>query len=543
MSRNFLGAVLIVASSCWVAGCGSNGVSTGSGGGSNPNPTSSFAFYASGLEGLNGGPNFYAVAGSVAIDSMGNVVSGEEDYNDGLANAGGSITAADISITGGTLTTNSTTGQGTLTLKTSDNNLGSSGTETFAVRFANSKHALITQFDGSATSSGSLDLQTLPNTLSGGFSFNFTGFDSSFDPLAIGGVFSVSGTSISSGEFDFNDAANGVAILANAFTGTISAADSFGRGTITPSNSSGLPAKIIYYTIGPEAIRIIDMDTTDLLIGSAFGQGSGSFTNSSLGTSVFGIEGNPQGFLFAAAGRFSTTPGSSSFTGVGDNDEEGTVISAASIAGTYSISANGYGSMTFSTPLGDISLFGVYMTDPKLNLNDPNNTTTGVGGALVVDLDGTIPAGIGVLVPQTDSATASFAGNYAFGGQDFFSASGGGAGEFDFVGQGAVTSGALSGTGDLNDPFGGFSTTSAADTGVSFSGTAIADGVNPGRYIMNPMAIQLSGGTPNDFIVVVYQANGGQLFWVNEDTSSLWLGPLEQQPANASFPAVKTARH
>lgn len=538
MKRTLLTAVLLLAGSFWLAGCGSSGVSTGGGGGSNPNPTSSFAFYASGIEGIDAGPNFYAVAGSVSIDtSTGNVVDGEEDYNDAVG-----ITATDITISSGTLTISSTTGQGTLTIKTNDGNLGSNGTETFAVQFVNSKHALMTQFDGSATSSGSLDLQTLPGTPSGGFSFSFTGADNLGNALAIGGVFSASGTNISSGEFDFND--GGSVGTAQAFSGSISSVDSFGRGTITPSGTTGLPSKIIYYIIGPEAIRIIDMDTTDVLIGSAFGQGSGGFAASSVGTSVFGIEGNPLGALYAAAGRFSTTPTVSpaTFTGVGDNDEQGTVISAASIAGTYAINANGYGGAAFTTPLGDISLLGIYMTDPKLNLNDPNNTTTGLGGAVIVDLDGSIPAGVGVLVPQSDSATASFAGNYAFGGQDFFSTSTG-AGEFDFLGQGSVASGALSGKGDLNDPFGGFSTTSAADTGVSFSGTATADGVNPGRYTMSPVNIQLSGGTPNDFTVVVYQAYGGQLFWVNEDTTSLWLGPLEQQPSSPSFPSVKTARH
>jgi hypothetical protein len=512
MNSKFLWSVLVCLPLLSIAGCGSSGVSTGSGGGSNPNPMSSFAFYVSGLETTNGGPNFYALAGSVSINTgTGNVVRGEQDYNDAVG-----ITAANSTISGGTLTVNSTTGLGTLTLKTSDGTLGVSGTETFSVQFVNSNHALITQFDGSATSSGSFDLQTLPSTLSGGFSFTLTGFDNVGNAVAVGGI-AVLGTSFSTGT-------------------TISAPDSFGRGTVT---NTGIATKIIYYTIGPEAIRMIDMDTTDLLIGSAFGQGSGNFTASSLGTSVFGIEGNPVGILYAAAGRFSTTPTAApaTFTGVGDDDEQGTVASGASIAGNYTIDGNGYGSITFTTALGDISQLGIYMTDPKLNLNDPNNTTTGLGGAVIVDLDGAIPAGTGVLVLQTDSATTSFAGNYAFGAQDAF----GTGAEFDFVGQGSVTNLALSGTGDLSDPFGGFSST-AADTGVAFSGTATPDGVNPGRYTMNPTVIQLSGGTPNDCTVAAYQASGGQLFWVNEDTDSLWLGPLEQQPASPTFPSVKT-RH
>ena len=62
---------------------------------------------------------------------------------------------------------------------------------------------------------------------------------------------------------------------------------------------------------------------------------------------------------------------------------------------------------------------GIYMTDPNLNLIDPNNTTSGLGGALVADLDSSLN-GTGVLIPQTDTATDSFAGNYAFGAQGYY---------------------------------------------------------------------------------------------------------------------------
>jgi hypothetical protein len=54
------------------------------------------------------------------------------------------------------------------------------------------------------------------------------------------------------------------------------------------------------------------------------------------------------------------------------------------------------------------------MTDPNLNLDDPNNTAGG-GGALVLDLDGNLglESVTGVLIPQTGTTTASFTGNYA----------------------------------------------------------------------------------------------------------------------------------
>ena len=89
------------------------------------------------------------------------------------------------------------------------------------------------------------------------------------------------------------------------------------------------------------------------------------------------------------------------------------------------------------------------MTDPNLNLTDPNNTTSGLGGALIADMDVPLAGGTGVLIPQTDTSSASFTGNYAFGSQvinDFCC-------EFDFVGQGSVTGGMFAGTGLVSDPF------------------------------------------------------------------------------------------
>jgi hypothetical protein len=83
------------------------------------------------------------------------------------------------------------TGQGTLTLITDNPNVGTNGTETFAVQFVNTDHTLIMQFDGTATSSGSINLQTLPSTLSGGYAFTISGVDPGYNPIAIGGVFSI----------------------------------------------------------------------------------------------------------------------------------------------------------------------------------------------------------------------------------------------------------------------------------------------------------------------------------------------------------------
>ena len=515
--------------------------------------SSNYSFYLSGMESVNGGPNFYALAGSVTIDANGNVVTGEQDYNDGTG-----YTFPGDTISGGTLTwVDAATGQGTLTLITGNTSLGASGVETLGVQFVNTNHALIVQFDGSATSSGSMDLQTLSSTLNdGNYAFTLSGVDATYYPVVFGGVFqiSASGTALQ-GVFDANDA--GVVKTEQPFSATISTADGFGRGTITVANGN-IATTVIYYIIGPEAIRIIDMDATDSGVGSAFGQGTGTFSSTSLVSSVFGVESNSFAPSYAAAGMFTTDGAGNISTGVADDNEEGTIYSDKSISGTYAIPAsstvcgsgysgtayNGYGCLTITSGnLGHVSALGIYMTDPTLNLLDPNNTASGLGGALMADLDtSTVVAlvGTGVLIPQTDTATTDFTGNYAFGAQTYFPCTISGTlvvCEFDFVGQGSVTSLALSGTGLVSDPYSFFSST-ATDTGVGFSGTAVADTNNPGRYTITPA---ITVGAPVDFNVVIYQASGGQLLWLDEDSNDLFLGSLQQQGSLTGLPAAKKA--
>jgi hypothetical protein len=512
------------------------------------NTALNFSFYLSGLESVNG-PGFYALAGAVTLDGNGNVLGGEQDYNDGDGLT--SPEPSPDSILPGTsaLTVDPVTGQGTLTLTTNNSNLGASGVETLAVQFVNANHALIVQFDGSATSSGSMDLQTLSSALNdGNYAFTLSGTDPALESIVFGGVFSISnsGTALT-GTFDVDDAAaTTTPTLGIAFNGTITAPDAFGRGTIS---SAALGVTLNYYVVGPEAIRIIDVDSADSGIGSVFGQGSGTFDNTSLGNSVFGVESNSMGNLYAAAGMFTTNADSGTFTGIADDDEydNDTIVPAAAVSGNYAVATTGYGNLTITAgDLGDVSVLGIYMTDPLLNLNDPNNTTSGLGGALIADLDAANASGglngTGVLIPQTDTSTASFAGSYAFGVQAYNNPRGPNLGwEFDFIGQGSVGGGVFSGaTGLLSDPFFIFNPTGQDGTDTAkFTGTAVPDPAHPGRYTMK-LAVAVVAD-PGNFTTVIYQAAGGQLFWldVQESDLGMFLGALEQQGSLSALPAAR----
>jgi hypothetical protein len=110
------------------------------------------------------------------------------------------------------------------------------------------------------------------------------------------------------------------------------------------------------------------------------------------------------------------------------------------------------------------------------------------------------------------------------------------------VGQGSVNSGAFSdATGLVSDPFFIFNTTPPDGTDTAkFSGTASPDPVNAGRYTIK---LDVTLTADPDFNVVIYQASGGQLFWLDEEENddSVFLGSLQQQGSLIGLPAAQGA--
>jgi len=520
--------------------------------------SNNYVFYASGWDSnsVNGGPNYYAIVGVVTIDGDGNVLGGEQNYNDafGVTSGNGTGTPDAISAANGALVTDPNTGIGALTLATNNSLVGNNGVETFAVQFVNSNHALITEFDSAATSSGSLDLQTATNA-PGNFAFTLSGVDAAnYASVAYGGVFSISNGQLS-GTIDVNDA--GTVVIGSALSATSSSPDAFGAGTITgvTDPATGMALTLNYFVVGPEVVRIIDVDAASAAVGSAYGQGTASFTNASLGSSIFGLLGQ-WSMEYGALGQFTTDGAGTVTSGVGEDNEQGSLTALATpIAGGYSIDSVGYGSMgitssvTSSGCLQSVCNLQIYMTDPALNLSDPNNSGGSVGGALLLDVDTGLPGGTGFVIPQTDTTTASFTGNYALAWQDFD-----GAGpttscigcETDMLALGSVSSLALNATWVAdNDPFGEWTGISGNSIGDSLSSTVQTDTVNPGRYSMqtlntiaNPLTGTIEGATV-DLDADIFQASGGQLYWLEMDNFALFFGPIEQQGSLASMPALK----
>jgi hypothetical protein len=496
-----------------------------------------FSFYATGvtMDVLNGLTDIdpYSIAGvvSIATDGSGTVVGGEQDFGDADR-----IAATGDTITSGSLVMNADgSGNGTLTLNTNDPNVGVSGTETFAVAFSNVDHALITQFDGTSTSNGSMDLQMSTATPFGAFSFVTWGIESAGLPFTEGGVFTVDASGNVTGKVDKNDAGQtitpGVAIPAGT---ALTTPDFFGRGALNPG--LGFEVSVHYYVVSPKVIRIIDIDQGDAAVGSAYSQGAApNFSNSSIGASVFSLGKTADSY--AAAGQLTTgTGGANNFAGVGDLNESGALLPAGTISGTYSLGTDGYGNMNFDAGFGSVQTLGIYAVDPALNILDPNNTSGG-GGALLSEMDAN-HVGIGLLIPQTDSNTAHFTGDYTFGAQGRNSAPE----EFDFIGEATVTAGAFSGKGILSDPFmTGLTGTGMQFPDVSFTATAVPDSTNHGRLKFTPLVLSsTSFANPIDLTFTAYQANAGQLFWVGMDSTTVSDGSIEQNTLAGAVPGKKS---
>jgi hypothetical protein len=456
-----------------------------------------------------------AIMGSVALDSTGKVTSGEQDYlsHDGVLSP---QPAGDV-IAGGQLTISS--GKGSLTLISPNTALGVNGTETFSVAVVNSKHAVIAEFDGAATSSGSIDLQTLPSPstvaqLKGPFSFVVAGTDG---PIveAFGGSITFDGAGNLHVKVDQNAAGVITTGATHTNVGTYTAPDGAGRGSMTFGSEN-----FSYYVVNPKVIRLAVTNANTPLTGSAYAGVTGASNASLKQKFVFADSSKlSSGATYAAAG-FMTMDGNGNVSaGFADVDENGHAT-AAPFTGTYTVDSSGYGSITI-TPgnTQDISSLGLYLTDPTINFSDPNSPADAGLCGLILDLD-TKLTGSGVLIVPPATAVNAPSGTFALDVQTSNTDN-----EADAVGVVAISGTTVTGTEDFNDLLKTLSAT-GQNAGIAVTGTLAADSANPGRFTL-PLAVPVGTPAPT-FNYVLYQASNTQIIVVEVD-KQYGLGTLQQQ--------------
>ncbi len=471
--------------------------------GSNTVLNGTYVFQVQGVD-TNGG---YVAVGTITADGNGNITSGEQDYADETLQAGPDQLTGSYSI--------GPDGRGSVTLAVSNTALPHNGVETFSLAVTSTTHAFIIQFDATATSTGTLDAQpagvAVAGSIAGPYAFTLGGSDIAAQvPMASGGIATLNAGSglLTNGSFFEND---GGVVSSAAFSGTVTAPDAFGRGTIT----TGGGFHYVYYLVQSEVLRLVQEDVPSFVAGGTMvGQGpAGStpiFSNASLtGNYVFSDAGGSVLGSMALVGQF-TANGTGGFTAGFADLNEGGSNSSGSIAAlsSYTIAADGTGNLTLPGALGatqDVASLIFFATDPNINLIDPSDPNGG-GGALVLDFDNST-VGAGVIIPQTSGTVT---GDYAVSLQ-FITNSG----ENDLVGQ-IVADGAgnLSGSVDLNNVGVIFST-------VGLTGTYAADSVNPGRFTGT---FTVSG---NVLTITYYQVSSGMLLILDTDSSIIGIGTME----------------
>jgi len=289
--------------------------------------------------------------------------------------------------------------------------------------------------------------------INGDFSFGFSA--DSFIAFAAVGRFHADGSgNISAGSLDTNEL-NGLEtplLLSNqSFTGSYGSVDGDGRGSailVIPGVGTVTTA---FYVVSNTELLFIGGGIPDngstvyhgavvyhgVFAGPALRQTGGPYTNASLsGSSVFQLTGtNASDGEELIAGEF-VADGKGNLTGVTDENINGSVSLNTVITGSYTIGANGRGTLT---PQGGGEPFVLYMVSP--------------GQAFLLHPPPGDPQ-IGLLQPQATgpftntSISGTFLGGTLLSAEAFDSQSAGSitaAGEFTFDGAGNG-----SGTGDLS---------------------------------------------------------------------------------------------
>ena len=449
----------------------------------------------------------YVAAGTIVADGDGHITAGEQDFVDASLKVGPDALTGSYAI--------GPDGRGSLELDVLNSNLSLSGLETFSIALTSASHALIIQFDGTAASSGSLDRQDAsafnPAAISGAFAFTAQGTDlTSSAPIAQGGVLAMdaSAGTISAGTYYEND---GGVTFTSATTGTVTAPDLYGRGTLTFS----IGVNFVYYAVQGHVLRLVTSDTSITTAGSLFGQGAAglnaTFSNASLaGDYAFSAAGGSSFGALALAGQF-TADGAGNFTaGVADVNDAGTAtFGPVDGQARYTLAATGVGTLTLPASVdqrGAVSAFLIFAVDPALNLLDPN-AAGGNGGALVLDNDAGA-VGTGMIVARS---AGSFDGDYALN-LTFVDTNG----RNDWVGPAVGTAGAWTGTVDVNN-------VGLTSAGLALTGTYTADATNAGRWTGTLVA------AGDSHSVRLYQVSGAHILVVDIDQADIGIGNLDKR--------------
>jgi hypothetical protein len=483
-----------------LAGCGSSSpkvVPPPGGAFSNSSFNGTYVFSITGTDNA-GAP--ISIAGSLSADGSGNVSGGTVDFNDAQA-----APILGTAITGGTYNVGAD-GRATATLATSTP-FGSSLVVDFVL--SSTSHGLITEFDGNASGSGTVDLQSTVTQaqLAGSYAFSLSGIDPGGNlPFATLGSFTLdSNGNITSGVEDFDD--QGFAYVAFGLSGTVVAQVTGAPyvATLTATNSSDVAVfgTLVFdvYPVDATHLKFVEADTQNgftLLSGDAYTQTGASIPTTAT-TYVFTMGGGVTNSGPITVGGVLPIDGQGNIAGgaVDENISGTTTTTPLSFGGTYGPNGSTVGGrMLFS--LTGFQVAGDFIVYPTAN-----------AGLLMIEMDG---GGSGFLLgsalPQTST---TFAASQGYGmnltGVNTNS-------EEDDIAEFTTTSTGFSGIVDFNDE-------GATTPNQSLTGTYTADTPPSGRYDF------LSNGFNGE----LYAVDSSTALFVELDSNQVGIGTIQLQSA------------
>lgn len=525
--RNRIFLPVILSAFGALIGCGGNGVSIThptpppSGGFSPSNLNGTYVFSVSGTD-LNGFA--YAIVGTFAANGSQGITSGVLDMNDSGFSSSSISPIANAAISSGSYSLG-VDGRGQIKLNTGNN---TPFTSPIVLDFVlqDSTHGLVTEFDGNASGSGSLDLQSSGVTPTGSYAFIFSGaYGTSGSGLATVGNFTLNASAMNGLE-DFNS--SGIAVTTENLSGTFALGPSSTPATqITATGSSNYAITYDVFAVDATHLKFIEMDANGTLSGDAFAQTSTTMPTGTLAFTLIGAIGTATSFTATSAGGFLVTDGNGNITSASSEDfinSSGTATtSPIGFTGQYA-GAGGRYSIGPLSGFEGASAFAAYPSS---------------GGVLLLEVDNSGMMA-GAAYPQSSTAVPDPSQGYGLNlsGTNLGAATGSLA-EVDDIAEFATASSGLTFTGIIDEnsaPNSQGQTYALALSSGSYTAPSGGRG-QLGATAGNSTSSTLNGG----FSVDYYTVDGTTFPFIENDGGQIAAGVFVKQNSSASSSAATRA--
>ncbi len=517
--RNRFILPIILSAAGVLAGCGGNGASI-----TRPTPPPSGTFSQSNLNGTyvfsssgtdaNGAP--YAIVGTFTANGSGGVAGGVLDLNDAAFPASSISPIANASVSGGSYSLG-VDGRGQVKLNTG-NNTPFTSPITLDFVLQDSGHGLVTEFDGNASGSGSLDLQASAVTPTGSYAFLFSGaYGPSSSGLATVGNFTLNGAAMTGLE-DFNS--SGIS-TADTISGSFAVGPASTPATqIAATGNTSYSITYDVFAVDATHLKFIEMDSNGTLSGDAFAQTS---TTMPTGTLAFTLLGGTTSVV-SAAGGFMVTDAAGNITNASTEDFIDSSGNASPSPGAFSglYTAGGTGRFTLNTLVGfqGATEFAAYPSS---------------GGLLLLETD-TAGMMAGAADPQTSTAVPDPSQGFALSLSGInLGASTGQSAEVDDIAEFATANSGLNLTGITDE---NIAPSSSPNFALALSGTYTAPD-SAGRGQLSANAGNSNNSTLNGGFSLYYYAVDGATFpFIENDGGQIAAGVFVKQSSSASSSAA-----